>query len=165
METAKCNSSKWLFKLTFYLAHHELHYYWQNFKQIIKKPIFGLYCQLNGRNILVSMYRKVRENSWSMDLRLFTSTKGGVSVIKTSCAHSVTLKRINKTHLFLHFHIVMWTRKLLLKYMSCLSRLLLHELWPKQLRERFIIVAKLYIFFVEEAGQLFEEVLHIHTTC
>ena len=48
--------------------------------------------------------------------------------------------------------------------MSCLSKLLLHELWPKQLRERFIIVAKLYIFFVEEAGQLFE-VFHIHPTC
>ena len=107
--------------MTFYLAHHELHYYWKNFKQIIKKPIFGLYRQLNGRNILVSTYRKVRENSRPRDLRLFTRTKGVVSVIKTSCAHSVTLKRINKTHLFLHFHIVIWTRKLLWKYMSCLS--------------------------------------------
>ena len=29
-------------------------------------------------------------------LFLFTSTKGVVSVIKTSCAHSVTLKRIKK---------------------------------------------------------------------
>ena len=83
-------------------------------------------------------------------LRLFTSTKGVVSVIKTSCAHSVTLKRINKTHLFLHFHIVIWTRKLLWKYMSFLSKLLLHELWPKQLRERFIIVAKLYIILLKK---------------
>ena len=49
--------------------------------------------------------------------------------------------------------------------MSCLSKLLLHELWPKQLRERFIIVAKAVHLFVEEAGQLFEEVLHIHPTC
>ena len=96
------------------------------------------------------MYRKVRENSRPRDLRLFTSTKGVVSVIKTSCAHSVTLKRINKTHLFLHFHIVIWTRKLLWKYMSCLSKSLLHELWPKQLRERFIIVAKLYIFLLKK---------------
>ena len=99
----------------------------------------------------MSMDRKVRENSRPRDLRLFTSTKGVVSVIKTSCAHSVTLKRINKTHLFLHFHIVIWTRKLLWKYMSCLSKLLLlHELWPKQLRERFIIVAKLYIFLLKK---------------
>ena len=97
-----------------------------------------------------SMYRKVRENSRPRDLRLFTITKGVVSVIKTSCAHSVTLKRINKTHLFLHFHIVIWTRKLLWKYMSCLSKLLLHELWPKQLQERFIIVAKLYIFLLKK---------------
>ena len=111
------------------------------------------------------MYRKVTENSRPRDVRLITSTKGVVSVIKTSCAHSVTLKRINKTHLFLHFHIVIWTRELLWKYPSCLSKLLLHELWPKQLRERFIIVAKLYIFFVEEAGQVFEEGLHIHPTC
>ena len=98
------------------------------------------------------MYRKVRENSRPMDLRLFTSTKEVVSVtvIKTSCAHSVTLKRINKTHVFLHFHIVIWTRKLLWKYMCCLSKLLLHELWPKQLRERFIIVAKLYIFLLKK---------------
>ena len=123
----------------------------KTFKQIIKKPIFGLYRQLNGRNILVSMYRKLRENSRPRDLRLFTSTKGVVSVIKTSCAYSVTLKRINKTpHSFLHFHIVIWTRKLLWKYMSCLSKLLLHELWPKQLRERFIIVAKLYIFLLKK---------------
>ena len=34
--------------------------------------------------------------------------------------------------------------------MSCLSKLLLHELWPKQLRERFIIVAKLYIFVLKK---------------
>ena len=76
-------------------------------------------------------------------LRLFTSTKGVVSAIQTSCAHSVTLERINKTHLFVHFHIVIGTRELLWKYPSCLSKLLLHELWPKQLQERFIIVAKL----------------------
>ena len=43
------------------------------------------------------MYRKVRENPRPRDLHLFTNTKGVVSVIKTSCAHSVTLKRINKT--------------------------------------------------------------------
>ena len=83
-------------------------------------------------------------------LHLFSSTKGDVSVIKTSCAHSVTLKRINKTHLFMHFHIVIWTRELLWKYLSCLSKLLLHELWPKQLRERFIIVTKLYIFLLKK---------------
>ena len=53
-------------------------------------------------------------------------------------------------HLFLHFHIVIWTNKLLWKYPSCLSKLLLHELWPKQLRERFIIVAKLYIFLLKK---------------
>ena len=101
------------------------------------------------------MYRKVRENSRPRDLRLFTSTKGVVSVIKTSCAHSVTLKRFNKTpHSFLHFHIVIWTRKLLWKYMSCLSKLLLHELWPKQLRERFIIVAKLYIFLLKKQDNI-----------
>ena len=105
---------------------------------------------MNCRNILVSMYRKVRENSSPRDLRLFTSTKGVVSVIKTSCAHSVTLKGINMTRLFLHFHIVIWTRKLLWKYMSCLSKLLLHELWPKQLREQFIIVAKLYIILLKK---------------
>ena len=70
------------------------------------------------------MYRKVRENPRPMDLRLFTGTKGIVSVIKTSCAHSVTLKRINKTHLFMHFHIVVWTKELLCKYPSCLSKLL-----------------------------------------
>ena len=98
-------------KTTVYILY--IHYYWQTFKQIIKKPIFGLYRQLNGSNILMSMYRKVRENSWSRYLRLFSCTKGGVSVIKTSCAHSVTLKRINKTHLFLNFHIVIWTRELL----------------------------------------------------
>ena len=74
---------------------------------------------------------------------LFTSRKGVVSLIKTSCAHSVTLKRINKTHLFMHFHIVIWTRELLWKYPSCLSKLLLHELWPKQFQERFITVPKL----------------------
>ena len=89
------------------------------------------------------MYRKVREKSRPRDLRLLTSTEGVVSVIKTSCAHSVILKRINKIHLFLHFHIVIWTMKLLGKYMSCLSKLLLHELGPKQLLERFIIVTSL----------------------
>ena len=31
--------------------------------------------------------------------------------------------------------------------------------------KRFIIVAKLYIFVVEEAGQFFDEVFHIHPTC
>ena len=73
-------------------------------------------------------------------LRLLTSTKGVVSV-KTSCAHSVTLKRINKTpHLFMHFHIVIWIRELLWKYPSCLSKLLSQELWPKQLRKRHIII-------------------------
>ena len=34
------------------------------------------------------MYRKVRENSRPRDLRIFTSTKGVVSVIKTSCTFS-----------------------------------------------------------------------------
>ena len=78
---------------------------------------------MNGRNILVSMYRKVRENSRPRDLRLFTSTKGVVSVIKTSCAHSVTLKRINKTpHSFFSFpycdmdkEIIMEVHELLIK--------------------------------------------------
>ena len=46
--------------------------------------------------------------------------------------------------------VTIWTRKLLWKYMSCLSKLLLHELWPKQLRERFIIVAKMYIFLLKK---------------
>ena len=171
METKKCNSSKWLFKLTVYLTHHELHYCWQNFKQIIKKPIFGLYWQLNDRNILVSMYRKVRENSRPRDLpftsSLFTNTKGVVSVIKTSCAHSVTLKRINKTHLFVHFHIVIWTRKLLWKYMRCLSKLLLHELCYGQNNcenDLNYNRCKDVHLFVEEAGQLLEEVLLIHPT-
>ena len=36
-----------------------------------------------------------------MDLRLFTSTQGVVSVIKTSCAHSVTLKRITSQDTFI----------------------------------------------------------------
>ena len=84
-------------------------------------------------------------------LRIITSTKGVVSVIKTSCAHSVTLKRISKTpHSFMHFHIVIWTRELLWKYRSCLSKLLSQELWPKQLRERLIIVAKMYIFLLKK---------------
>ena len=39
---------------------------------IIWKPIFRLYRQLNSSNILVSMYRKVRENSRPRDLP-FTS--------------------------------------------------------------------------------------------
>ena len=70
-------------------------------------------------------------------LRLFTGTKCVVSVIKTVCAHSVTLKRLNKTpHSFIHFHIVIWTRELLWKYPSCLSKLWARELWVKQLRER-----------------------------
>ena len=34
--------------------------------------------------------------------------------------------------------------------MSFLSKLLLHELWPKQLRERFIIVANLYIILLKK---------------
>ena len=50
-------------------------------------------------------------------------------------------------------------------YMSCLSKLLLHEFWPKQLRETIYNRCKAVHLFVEEAGQLFEEVLHIHPTC
>ena len=34
--------------------------------------------------------------------------------------------------------------------MSCLSKLLLHEPWAKQLLERFIIVAKMYIFLLKK---------------
>ena len=67
-------------------------------------------------------------------LRLFTSTKGVVSVIKTSYAHSVTLKRINKTpHSFMHFYIVIWTRELLWKYPNCLSKLFSQELCENDL--------------------------------
>ena len=92
----------------------------------------------------------VPESGGKLKAKGFTSTKGVVPVIKISCAHSVTLKRINKTHLFLHFHIVIWTRKLLWKYMSCLSKLLLHKLWSKQLWEWFIIVVKLYIILLKK---------------
>ena len=72
-------------------------------------------------------------------LFLFTSIKGAVSVIKTFCAHSVTLKRIKKSpHSFMHFHIVIWARELLWKNPSCLSKLLSQELWPRNNYENYL---------------------------
>ena len=51
--------------------------------------------------------------------------------------------------------------------MSCLSKLLLHELWAmaKTIARTIYNRCKAVHLFVEEAGLLFEEVLHIHPTC
>ena len=71
------------------LAHHELQY-------IITGKIHNL-----EANIWI-----ISTIEWQQHASVYVqeSTKGVVSVIKTSCAHSVTLKGINKTpHSFMHF--------------------------------------------------------------